>query len=113
MGIFFRAIPATTTPVRTTPVRVPGSSAIVGHEPEFEQMAQEIDTGAPVPAAAQAFLWGRLLFAVVVLVVVFVAGIYCDTHGPELKPWGDMLMHSFTLLFGVFLGLLAGEATRR
>jgi hypothetical protein len=97
MGIFFNPSPAFTES-RTTLKTEEGLpeqkvSEVVGEEPSK-------------------LLWGRLIFAVIVLVAIFFAGIY--TAGDEkLADWSKLLLHSFELLLGAFIGILTSEAASK
>ncbi len=76
----------------------------------IEQNFQELELEGGPPPPAQ-FLWGRLIFAVIVLIVLFAGGVYSAYH-PELAAWKDLFVHSFELLFGALIGLLTGEASK-
>ena len=103
MGIFFRTQPMAPRFARSAGVVKPQVDGEV-----IEQNFQEVGDGPPPPAQ---FLWGRLIFAVIVLAVLFAGGVYTAYH-PELAAWKDLFVHSFELLFGALIGLLTGEASK-
>lgn len=51
--------------------------------------------------------WGRLIFAAVVLLVILVGGFTAAIL--KLDDWSALLIHSFELLLGIFIGLLGGD----
>jgi hypothetical protein len=51
--------------------------------------------------------WGRLVFASVFLVVILVGGFTAAVL--KLNDWSTLLIHSFELLLGIFIGLLGGD----
>jgi len=55
--------------------------------------------------------WGRLSFAGGFLIVILIAGFVAAAFG--LNDWNTMLLHSFELLLGVFMGLLGGDLANR
>ena len=73
--------------------------------------------GAKAAAAASAagrpqLVWGRVVAAGVVLLVILGAGLYAGTV-PALDAWNKALLHAFEVLLGLFVGLLGGEAASR
>ena len=51
--------------------------------------------------------WGRLAFASVFLLVILVGGFTAAVL--KLNDWSTLLIHSFELLLGIFIGLLGGD----
>jgi hypothetical protein len=56
------------------------------------------------------FAVGRILVAVVVLALIFFAGVYC-AHDAAMKDWSTPLLHTFELLLGGMVGIIVGEKT--
>jgi hypothetical protein len=105
MGIFFRSSPPTTQTIHL-------DTALNPHAIIHEQMSAELVPEPPPPPGDNSFMWGRLIFAVVLLAAVFAAGIYC-AHDDKLAEWGKILLHSFELLLGALIGLITGEAAHK
>jgi hypothetical protein len=57
------------------------------------------------------FYRDRLIFASVVLVVILVGGFLAAVL--KLEAWSTLLLHSFELLLGIFVGMLGGEIASR
>jgi len=57
-------------------------------------------------------VWGRVVAAGVVLLVILGAGLYAGTV-PALDAWNTALLHAFEVLLGLFVGTLGGEAASR
>src|SRR6185503_13359185 len=55
--------------------------------------------------------WGRLFFAASFLLVLLIAGFVAAIL--DLKEWNTLLVHSFELLLGIFMGLLGGDIANR
>lgn len=55
--------------------------------------------------------WGRLIFASAILLVILAAGFTAAIL--DLKDWSTLLLHSFELLLGIFMGLLGGDIANR
>jgi hypothetical protein len=51
--------------------------------------------------------WGRLIFASLFLLVILVGGFIAAIL--KLNDWSTLLIHSFELLLGIFIGLLGGD----
>jgi len=68
-----------------------------------------VQTGG-VARTVSSFVPGRVIAAVVVLVLIFGAGVYC-AHDAAMKDWSTPLLHTFELLLGGVVGLLVGEKT--
>ena len=56
------------------------------------------------------FRWGRAIFSVVFLLIIFFAGIYC-AHDDKLLDYSKVLLHSFELLLGALVGTIIGEGS--
>ena len=68
---------------------------------------------ATASAASRPHLvWGRVVAAGVVLLVILGAGLYAGTV-PALDAWNKALLHAFEVLLGLFVGLVGGEAASR
>lgn len=63
--------------------------------------------GAPAGDGNPRILVGRLTFAVALLFVLLIGGFIAEFM--HLTDWNTLLLHSFELLFGAFVGLLGGE----
>lgn len=57
-------------------------------------------------------VWGRVVAAGVVLLVILGAGLYAGTV-PALDAWNKALLHAFEVLLGLFVGVVGGEAASR
>jgi hypothetical protein len=57
-------------------------------------------------------VWGRVVAAGVVLLVILGAGLYAGTV-PALDAWNKALLHAFEVLLGLFIGVVGGEAASR
>jgi hypothetical protein len=57
--------------------------------------------------AAIKVYWGRLAFASVFLLVLLFGGFTAALL--KLNDWSTVLLHSFELLLGIFIGLLGGD----
>ena len=73
--------------------------------------------GAKAAAVASAagrpqLVWGRVVVAGVVLLVILGAGLYAGTV-PALDAWNKALLHAFEVLLGLFVGVVGGEAASR
>lgn len=55
------------------------------------------------------FYKGRLIIAGVLLVGIVIGGVL--THMQGMSEWSNVLLHSFELCLGGFIGLLTGEIT--
>jgi hypothetical protein len=66
-------------------------------------------TGGGGNGTAKQFHPGRALVAVVLLAVIFIAGIYC-AHDEKLAQWSTVLLHSFEVLLGGLVGMIVGES---
>jgi hypothetical protein len=104
VGIFFRSSPVSTNLPRPT-------GAVKPQDENIEQMSQEVGTESS-PSSPNQFLWGRLLFAILLLAVVFAGGVY-TAHDDKLADWSKLFVHSFELLLGALVGLLTGEASKK
>lgn len=78
-------------------------------------------TAAPADAKAVAaasaagrrqLMWGRVVTAGAVLLVILGAGLYAGTV-PALGAWNNALLHAFEVLLGLFVGVVGGEAASR
>jgi peptidoglycan/LPS O-acetylase OafA/YrhL len=67
-----------------------------------------VNLGNGLVGVAASFVPGRVVAAVVVLALIFGAGVYC-AHDPAMKDWSVPLLHTFELLLGGLVGLLVGE----
>jgi Co/Zn/Cd efflux system component len=56
------------------------------------------------------FATGRILAALFVLALIFLAGVYC-AHDAAMKDWSPPLLHTFELLLGGTVGIIVGEKT--
>jgi hypothetical protein len=56
------------------------------------------------------FSVSRIVVAVGVLALIFLAGVYC-AHDPAMKDWSAPLLHTFELLLGGMVGIIVGEKT--
>jgi hypothetical protein len=98
MGIFFSQ-PKAAAP--TPPVLKSGERVI-------EQNSAAV-VGASGAAGTPQFNWLRLVFAIVLLGLIFGAGIY-TAGDAKLDEWNKILIHAFQLLLGGTVGLIVGEA---
>jgi hypothetical protein len=57
-------------------------------------------------------VWGRVIAAGAVLLVILGAGLYAGTV-PALDAWNKALLHAFEVLLGLFVGVVGGEAASR
>jgi hypothetical protein len=60
------------------------------------------------PSVPKQFSWARGLTAVIFLVVIFVAGVFC-AHDDKLSAYSTVLLHSFEILLGALVGMIVGE----
>jgi hypothetical protein len=95
MGIFFRSAP-TVVQVRTT-------TPPPGQELPEQMQAEVVEEGESSKP-----IWGRLIFATVILAAIFAGCIY-TAHDEKLADLYKLLLHSFELLLGAFIGILTGE----
>ena len=128
MGVFVRAIPFqaarsvssaaapaladTVLPAVSAPVgsvRAPSSPSAAAVRPRSGP-SHPPDAVATKPDDLKVY-WGRLLFASIILLVILVAGFTAAIL--DLKEWSTLLIHSFELLLGIFMGLLGGEIANR
>jgi len=58
------------------------------------------------------FVWGRFIAAVVILVVLFGAGVY-TAQNDKLQDWSKALLHTFEILLGWVVGQITGEAVAK
>lgn len=103
------------------PALAASPSAAGGVLEPWDPQALTAATVRPSPAAPRAshdaakpalpFLWGRLAFATGVLLVILVAGFVAKSLG--FDDWSTLMLHSFELLLGIFMGLLGGEISER
>ena len=96
MGIFFKSNP---TGVQATTRSLPPSQGLTD-----QTQTEKSETSKPI--------WGRLIFATVILVAIFVGCVY-TAHDGKLDKLYELLLHSFELLLGAFLGILTGEIASR
>jgi formate/nitrite transporter FocA (FNT family) len=71
--------------------------------------AKELTPTAPSKAR---LVWGRVLAAGILLIVILGAGLYAGTV-PALDAWNKALLHAFEVLLGLFVGVVGGEAASR
>jgi SNF family Na+-dependent transporter len=62
------------------------------------------------PIISKEFRWVRVVLAVVFLIAIFIAGIYC-ARDPQLTSFRDVLVHSFEILLGALVGTIIGESS--
>ena len=67
-----------------------------------------VQLGGGLVGIATAIVPGRVIAAIVVLALIFGAGVYC-AHDPAMKEWSAPLLHTFELLLGGLVGLIIGE----
>ena len=76
--------------------------------------AAENKQGAPVGGdpnqPAGGFNVLRIIIAILVLMLIFVAAVYC-AHDTAMKDWSSPLLHTFELLLGGLVGIILGEKT--
>ncbi|SEO36685.1 hypothetical protein [Mucilaginibacter sp. OK283] len=96
MGIFFK------------------QSANVGANTEVGDSAEIIDqqSSEVVADTNTTLIWGRLIFAIVLLLVILFTGLYAGQKKP-LEEWSKVLIHSFELLLGAFIGIITGESASK
>lgn len=131
MGIFFRPISiptmAASLPISPQPSLKPSlaepsslesaelSLETLNAEPTVSREAERSFTRSLQVAASQVpsgqFSWGRLFFAILLLFLIFGAGIWTALY--NLEDWSKVLLHSFELVLGLVLGILGGEAAAR
>src|ERR1051326_6700629 len=66
-----------------------------------------VQLGGGLVGIATAIVPGRVIAAIVVLALIFGAGVYC-AHDPAMKEWSAPLLHTFELLLGGLVGLIIG-----
>ncbi len=64
--------------------------------------------GAGAVPTVQTFNWAPFWGSVVLLVLIFAAGIY-TAHDAKMTDWSDPLLHTFQVLLGGWIGLIVGE----
>jgi hypothetical protein len=95
----------------------PAAAASAPWDPEAFTAVAERPSGAARRVSQESlkgslpFLWGRLAFASGVLLVILVAGFVAK--GLKFDDWSTLMLHSFELLLGIFMGLLGGEISER
>jgi hypothetical protein len=105
VGIFFRSMQPGVEQALEIALAAPPKAG--------EDLRAEADrlTTAVIEPQSGAFYWGRLTVAIVLLVLIFSAGIVTSIYG--ISDWSPVLLHSFELILGLVLGLLGGEAASR
>jgi len=66
-----------------------------------------ISSGRIKESAELKVYWGRLVFASIFLLVILVGGFTATIL--KLNDWSTLLIHSFELMLGIFIGLLGGD----
>lgn len=106
MGFFYKSKP----PVPIFLVKKEGGT---DQSKIIEQYSAETVKGADAGSAANAgFQWGKLILCIIILILIFFAGVY-TAHDPAMKQWSDILIHAFEVLLGGTVGLLVGETASR
>jgi hypothetical protein len=127
MGMFMKTPPTASAALGLSPVislapasapalpfRVPAAAS--GIAPSSAQSATlaaaqpvVVQTGLAIPDASDQIkmYWGRLVFASVFLLVILIGGFIAAVL--KLNDWSTLLIHSFELLLGIFIGLLGGD----
>jgi hypothetical protein len=119
MGVFFS--PSLASSAVTSPASIPVSPAAIPvpaaasptHRPSSVPSRRAAGRSADQPArsAELRVYWGRLVFASVVLLVILIGGFTAAIL--KLDTWSTLLIHSFELLLGIFVGLLGGDIASR
>ena len=106
MAVFF------TSPSRTPALHSALSDALrtdpqqVGDiDAKASALVNQIQQEVPKPQ-----LSGPRVIAASVLLALLVIGVVFTAHDPALASLNATLLHSFELAFGIFLGMLGGEA---
>ena len=103
MGIFFERQPLAAT------VRDEISDAFQAPPPAAPQLQQEVDDAVGrLTATEKKLKIGRLVGSFVLLLLIFLAGIW-TAKDPQLKQFSDVLNNSFVTLLGIIIGLVTGE----
>jgi hypothetical protein len=71
----------------------------------FVKKTSDASGGAPPD---KQFSWARATVAIIFLIAIFVAGIYC-ARDDKLSAWSTVLLHSFEILLGGLVGIIVGE----
>ena len=119
MGVFY------STPTPSAPLAAPVVTKVLMEAlaaqpetiPDAQQVAarlaatltQVLPPPAPPP---KSFQWARFLLALLLLALVFFAGIYC-AQKDMLQKWSDVLLHTFEVLLGAVVGIVVGENTAK
>ncbi|MBI3398316.1 MAG: hypothetical protein HY026_03670 [Deltaproteobacteria bacterium] len=104
MGFFFMSAPISST------ISAAIAEALKIEPTKIANTMQETSsrTNQVIRQVSGKFSWGRFIIALLLLVSIFMAGIYTAQTG--LEDWSKVLLHSFELVLGLMLGLLGGEA---
>lgn len=108
MGVFFRSEPL--HPVVKEKLSMAFSqdpSAITSVEKVVEEETKKV-----VERTRGEFSWGRMIFAVGLLALVFIGAVYTG-RDPGLKDLYTVLVHGFEIILGGVSGLLLGEAVAK
>lgn len=95
MGIFFKSSPTVVQVRTTTP-------------PPGQEMPEQMQAEVVEESESSKPIWGRLIFATIILVAIVIGCIY-TAHDDKLVDLYKILLHSFELLLGAFIGILTGE----
>ena len=105
MGIFFEkqplVVPTFRNELRTAFNTQPPAAAQI--DALVNASVQRVTTGP----AKTLNVW-NLIGSFVLLLLIFLAGIW-TARDPQLKAFSDALLHSFTVLLGIIVGLVSGE----
>jgi hypothetical protein len=99
---------ALSTPLRNAYMR--NALTDIDAEREADHVGRHLASapGAGAVPTVQTFNWAPFWGSVVLLVLIFAAGIY-TAHDDKMTDWSDPLLHTFQLLLGGWVGLIVGE----
>jgi len=85
-------------------------TAVPNNDDELDQLTTEAGQRViPATGTGKQFSVGRFIGAVILVVLIFLAGIW-TARDPQLKGYSDALLHFFQVLLGIIIGLVTGEA---
>lgn len=88
-------------------------AALLQPPPPAEKQKRLVDQIANgLSSEDQKLAWERVLAAVILLALIFWAGVY-TSHDDALKDWSKALLSTFTVVLGALGAIITGESAKK